>query len=88
MDRLDPVIVGGGLKLSLIHLVPPALGSVLKSVCVCLCACVCACVRECMCSCVRVWPQLTVESVEMHAIDYEKPRSARKGKKMTRSSHA
>ena len=31
-DRLDPVIVGGGPKLSLNHLVPPALGSVLKSV--------------------------------------------------------
>ena len=30
------MIVGGGLKLSLNHLVPPALGSVLKSVCVCV----------------------------------------------------
>ena len=34
------MIVGGGLKLSLNHLVPPALGSVLKSVCVCVCVCV------------------------------------------------
>ena len=37
-DRPDPVIVEGGLKLSLNHLVPPALGSVLKSVGVCVCA--------------------------------------------------
>ena len=39
MERLDPVIIGGGLKLCLIHLVPPALRSVLKKVCVCVCAC-------------------------------------------------
>ena len=51
-DGLDPVIVGGGLKLSLNHLVPLALGSVAKSVCVCVClsVCVCVCVCGCVCS--------------------------------------
>ena len=38
MDRLDSVIIGGGLKLCLIHLVPPAIRSLLKKVCVCVCA--------------------------------------------------
>ena len=51
-DRLGPVIVGGGLKLSLNHLVPLALGSVAKSVCVCVC--VCACMRACACACACV----------------------------------
>ena len=36
-DRLDPVIVRGGQKLSLNHLVLLALGSVANSVCVCVC---------------------------------------------------
>ena len=44
------MIVGGGLKLSLNHLVPPALGSVLKSVCVRVRLCLCL-VRVV----VRVW---------------------------------
>ena len=39
------MIVGGGLKLSINHWMPLALGSVCKSVCVC---------GECMCVCVLV----------------------------------
>ena len=38
--RSKKCVCVGGLKLSLNHLVPPALGSVAKNVCVCECVCV------------------------------------------------